>query len=397
MSDRSSGPDLDRAVEASLSASSFPERDWERQARAIEARLAKSVRGSTDARLLSAPLPVEPGEPAAASATATPLANSGVRPQSLADIARRSVEKKQASEREMARASLAIAAQQRPRREEAEARTDPAQPKPKSVEVSPAATAALVPNDGPLQPRRVLEPSPRSLTLKASVGIAALAVAAAALISLGRAQPSAPESAQTARAVVPASTPRASARQSPSAAEQAEPRAVDPGARAAEAAPARPDALALSAASSRPHASPSPSAQSGKVMASESRPALAAVPPTLRNQAAAKPAGQALPADPELRPADSTGAELSARPSTGAVQAALGAVMSGARRCVAGDAAASSAVVVFGSDGRVQGVTVTGPAAGKSSGACIEAQLRRARVQPFAAANFSVNATVRPD
>lgn len=85
------------------------------------------------------------------------------------------------------------------------------------------------------------------------------------------------------------------------------------------------------------------------------------------------------------------------KPSSGAVQAALGAVMSGARHCVAGDDAPSSAVVRFGSDGRVQGVVVSGPAAGKASGACIEAQLTRARVQPFAASNFSVNATLRPD
>jgi hypothetical protein len=88
---------------------------------------------------------------------------------------------------------------------------------------------------------------------------------------------------------------------------------------------------------------------------------------------------------------------MPAKPSSGAVQAALGAVMSGARHCVAGDDTPSSAVVVFGSDGRVQRVNVSGSAAGKSSAACIEAQLSRARVQPFAAANFSVSATVRPE
>jgi len=40
---------------------------------------------------------------------------------------------------------------------------------------------------------------------------------------------------------------------------------------------------------------------------------------------------------------------------------------------------------------------VSGAAAGKPSGSCIEAQLGRARVQPFAASSFSVSATVRPD
>jgi len=117
------------------------------------------------------------------------------------------------------------------------------------------------------------------------------------------------------------------------------------------------------------------------------------------DRAASATAGvdNSLPPDPGLRPADSRGGELPAKPTTGAVQAALGSVMSGARHCVAGDDTPSSAVVVFGSDGRVQQVTVSGAAAGKSSAACIEAQLSRARVQPFAAANFSVSATVRPE
>ena len=117
------------------------------------------------------------------------------------------------------------------------------------------------------------------------------------------------------------------------------------------------------------------------------------------DRTAATPAGvaQSLPPDPALRPADSRGGDLPAKPSTGAVQAALGSVMNGARHCVAGDDRPSSAVVVFGSDGRVQHVTVSGAAAGKSSASCIEAQLSRARVQPFAAANFSVSATVRPE
>ncbi len=104
-----------------------------------------------------------------------------------------------------------------------------------------------------------------------------------------------------------------------------------------------------------------------------------------------------LPPDPGLRPADSSGGQLPVKPSSGAVQAALGAVLSGARHCVAGDDAPSSAVVLFGSDGRVQSVSVSGPAAGKAAGQCIQAQLTKARVQPFAASNFSVNTTIRPD
>jgi hypothetical protein len=122
----------------------------------------------------------------------------------------------------------------------------------------------------------------------------------------------------------------------------------------------------------------------------------------LEDEPAPAPVAQAapektLPPDPTLKPADSNTGALPTKPSTGAVQAALGSVMSGARHCVAGDDGPSSAVVVFGSDGRVQGVSVSGPAAGKASAACIQAQLGKARVQPFAAATFSVNATVRPE
>jgi hypothetical protein len=116
-----------------------------------------------------------------------------------------------------------------------------------------------------------------------------------------------------------------------------------------------------------------------------------------RAAAPAEQPGKALPPDAALRPADSTGGAMPVKPSTGAVQAALGAVMSDARHCVAGDESASSAVVVFGSDGRVKSVTVAGPAAGKPSATCIERQLSRARVQPFAATSFSINTAVRPD
>ncbi len=94
MSERRSAADLGSSTEALLAAFPFPERDWESDARAIEARFAEA--GPTDALLLAAPLPAEPGEPNGTPATATPLTNSGVRTQSLAELARRSVEKKQA-------------------------------------------------------------------------------------------------------------------------------------------------------------------------------------------------------------------------------------------------------------------------------------------------------------
>jgi hypothetical protein len=89
-------------------------------------------------------------------------------------------------------------------------------------------------------------------------------------------------------------------------------------------------------------------------------------------------------------------AALPEKPSTGAVQVAVGAVMGAARACVAGQAAASRATMQFASDGRVSAVTVSGPAAGTAAEGCIQTALRGARVQPFARAVFQVNLSIRP-
>ena len=87
---------------------------------------------------------------------------------------------------------------------------------------------------------------------------------------------------------------------------------------------------------------------------------------------------------------------MTERPSAGAAQAAVGAVLGAARACVAGQPQPSSAQLVFGSDGQVASVAVGGPAAGTPSAACIESALKKARVQPFAASSFSLGVTVRP-
>jgi hypothetical protein len=99
-----------------------------------------------------------------------------------------------------------------------------------------------------------------------------------------------------------------------------------------------------------------------------------------------------------LRPAEltSNGGGVSDRPSTGAAQAAVGAVLGAARGCLVGQPAASSATLVFGSSGEVTSVGVNGPAAGTPAAACIKSALGKARVQPFAAPSFSLGVTVRP-
>jgi hypothetical protein len=374
VNDRRSSSDLGSSAEATLGAFPFPERDWENDARSVEARLTDSLRGSTEALLLAAPLPSESDEPSSLSASTTPLTNSGVRTQSLAELARRSVEKKQAHERQMARESLALAAQQRQR-------PLPSEALPKAASVKDAPAIAV--------PKASASLDASKRVPKVALALPALALAAAAAFWFKQPGPAALPS----NAVVPVAPSAISAAplaiHHPTASEDA-PRGIDPNSLPGEAAPPPDSASAklVPTSGSAGLASAAPASAS----AFASKLALKG------NRAASEPAvDQSMPPDPSLRPADSRGGELAAKPTTGAVQAALGSVMSGARHCVAGDDAPSSAVVVFGSDGRVQRVTVSGPAAGKSSATCIEAQLSRARVQPFAAANFSVSATVRPE
>jgi hypothetical protein len=369
VNDRRSSSDLGSNAEATLSSFPFPERDWESDARAVEARLADNLEASTDALLLAAPLPSEADEPSSLSATTTPLTHSGVRTQSLTEMARRSVEKKQASERQMARESLALAAQQRA-----------AQSEPPYASASPSPVA---PFEAPRVSGLVAKSDPWP---KVALALPALGLAAAALLWFKQPEPAAaPLVTNPVVAAAPSvSTPRVNApsavADNPPTVAQDLPRGVDPNSLPGEEATAATEPTPAKVASAPGKAGAS------KVAVKDDR-------------GAATTAGvaQSLPPDPALRPADSRGGDLPAKPSTGAVQAALGSVMNGARHCVAGDDRPSSAVVVFGSDGRVQHVTVSGAAAGKSSASCIEAQLSRARVQPFAAANFSVSATVRPE
>jgi len=376
VNDRRSSSDLGSTAEATLGAFPFPDRDWESDARSVEARLTDGVRGSTDAQLLAAPLPSETDEPSSLSATATPLTNSGVRTQSLAELARRSVEKKQANERQMARESLALAAQQRQK-------LAPSEPQPAAVQARDAAAVATPPARPSVA---VATPFP-----KVALALPVLALAAAALFWFRQPEPAALVStvvapaAPSAVAVGPVAV-GAVADNHPTS--QDAPRGIDPNSLPGEATRAPDSAGAkLAGNGNGPTSAPAPAnGGAGKLALKGDRAA-----------SNATSVDRSLPPDPALRPADSRGGELPAKPTTGAVQAALGSVMSGARHCVAGDDAPSSAVVVFGSDGRVQQVTVSGSAAGKSSATCIEAQLSRARVQPFAASNFSVNATVRPE
>lgn len=101
---------------------------------------------------------------------------------------------------------------------------------------------------------------------------------------------------------------------------------------------------------------------------------------------------------PPLKPAELSHGSggLPDRPSSGAVQAAVGSVLGAARSCLAGQLEPSNARVLFVSDGSVQSVQISGPAAGTPAASCIESAFKKARVQPFAAPSFSFGTKVRP-
>jgi hypothetical protein len=91
---------------------------------------------------------------------------------------------------------------------------------------------------------------------------------------------------------------------------------------------------------------------------------------------------------------DSSG--LPDTPAPGAVNVARSQYLGEARRCVVGHEQPSNAIVVFSSDGRVQSVSVTGPAAGTPAEACIKSALGKTRVEPFAKPTFSIPVPIRP-
>jgi len=117
--------------------------------------------------------------------------------------------------------------------------------------------------------------------------------------------------------------------------------------------------------------------------------------PALADKSPAKKKEEGEPDDAKMRPAESSGG-IPEKPALGAVQAAVGAVLGSARACVAGQDGTSQATIVFGSDGRVQSVAISGPAAGTNAEPCIKAALTKARVQPFSRQSFAASTAIRP-
>ena len=124
-----------------------------------------------------------------------------------------------------------------------------------------------------------------------------------------------------------------------------------------------------------------------------------------------KPADLASAMAPAVGPVDKPGAEVPAprpasddnrnqnipeQPSQGSVQSAIGAVIGGAKACVAGADDISRATVTFTSAGTVSSVSVSGWAAAHGKSGCIEAALKAAKVGAFSKPSYSVPVPIRP-
>ncbi len=381
----------------------FPagEPDFEAQALAIEARLKAEAPASSDDLFAPPDLAAEPGEPAADSrvrAAAAPKSN-------FAEMARKSLHKPQDDAAQLAKELLAATAQsRRPTAEMVE--------RVRAAGKAPSATATPLPNSEAAQrPSGVVAraepvaaaaaapaaPSSNRGSVVALVG-SALALAAAFVLFV-RSQSAETENATSAalarekaahaNASPAANTPPSIAAMPKSegvltpeeltAAPAAQARAMP-----APGAPAKVAGGALAAGAGKVATAPSAAAPSAVVLEEDAQPAQAV--------ALAEPPPKAEPtSEPELKPAEGNSGSVPLTPSAGAVSTALSSVRSSAQACLAGQNDPVSAVVTFAPDGRVLRVSAGGP-----SGACIQAALSKARIQPFARESFSATTTIRP-
>ncbi|MGC4089698.1 MAG: hypothetical protein QM756_17780 [Polyangiaceae bacterium] len=418
---------LAASVEALLSAVPTPEReDWEALAAQIDQRVRETEAKSTAPLWLMAPLPDEAHEPGATarveaapaadssgqasqnlpaappppaslpSAAATPLPNPAGTP-SLAALARSVAHKASRPESaRIAQESLSAAAAARAQTEAvAERQRARPTPPPRRGEARPTPPP-------PPSARPAPSSAPRRSELGPWIAIGGLSFAlAVALIVIARGREPQIVVAPAPPPVAAPSTPAAGvAVAAPQAAPVAPPQAEVVAAVPASALPLSPKPLgSVAAAAPRAGAEQLAMAARSAPAADVARPAPEAIQ-LEETPAKSKPVAVAAPepaaATSGMRPAaGAPSGGLPNRPSTGAVQAAVGSVMGAARACVAGGAA-SQAQLTFGSDGAVTSVVVGPPAAGTAAASCIEGALKRARVAPFTNPSFSLGVWVRP-
>jgi hypothetical protein len=383
----------------------FPatEPDFEAQAQAIQARLKGSPGGMVFDDWLKTPeLAAEPGEPGLPSSvrSAKPKSN-------FAEMARKSVQKKDDSV-ELAKELLAAAAQNRRptaemvERVRAAGRAAPTStPLPASERAIDEAqrTSGVVARTATTErPPRAVAPAStnnRGTIIGIAGGVLALAACVALFVRSGG------EDSRTRAALAAqkaADAPVAAARKPETASPT--PKANDGVLLSPEALEAAPtpragrveakSALKGGAATGTPPAAP----------AAKSAPSAEAKPEAVVLEEDPQPAEPAPvphkldPApEPALKPAEgnTAGGSVPLNPSAGALSTALNAVRGGAQACLAGQTDPVTATVTFASDGHVLRVSASGP-----SGACIQAALSKAHIAPFAKDSFSATTTIRP-
>lgn len=381
----------------------FPlnEPDFEAQAQAILARLKGSPGGVVFDDLLRVPeLGAEPGEPSSSSPRAASAPKSN-----FAEMARRSVQKKDDST-ELAKELLAATAQsRRPNAEMVErvraagrgaASSTPLPATPTASSASDEAERAsgvVARTATTVRPRAATPSGNRGVVLGAVGGLLALAACVALYLRSGG-----EEQTQTSAALAAQKAADAPAAVAP---EPAAPAVVA----TSNTGIVSPEALAAAPQAATTVASKPSSAKSGGMAASAPAAAAVAAPAPSAGNATqpeavvleddpqpAQPAAKAEPApEPALKPAEGNTASVPLSPSAGAVSTALSSVRSGAQACLAGQTDPVNAVVTFSSDGHVLRVSAGGP-----SGACIQAALSKAHIAPFAKESFSATTTIRP-
>lgn len=389
---------LQAGAEELLTAFPAGEPDFEAQAKAIEARVLGTATDAEPAELLKAPeLAAEPGEPALASSV-----RSAEAPKSnFAEMARRSLQKKEDDGVALAKELLAATAQSRRpsaemvERVRAAGKSVAAAPTPAIAADDPGRSSGVVSRAEPAGPA----PAPAAKGRGALVGFVtgALALAACLALYVKTGQPESSTSAALA-AEKAAAAPREphAAKEAPGTAAPAvdvqQNGVVNPEsmAQVAAAAPAAPVAKATSKAGAA-EGTAVPAGAASVAAATPPAVVLEEDPEQVKVASPSEPPPQAEPAAEALKPAEGTSGGVPLTPSAGAVSTALGSVRGNAQACLAGQTDPVSAVVTFASDGHVLRVTAAGP-----SGACIQAALSKARIQPFARDSYSAPLTVRP-
>jgi hypothetical protein len=397
--------------------------EWEESANTIMNRVGVTRIGSTPDGVLEAPLPEEPDERGREAPRAAPSEAPPGEP-SLAEIARAAVSAAQAETREVAREGLLAAelGRKSPPREVAPAPRELVDAASLQGRIVRVPDPAPVPQDRPPPPPKIAKheapaanavaeamahsevPAPPSHERRHPGGavvvgsLLALAAAVSLFVSFGH------HSASVAKVSASAEQPTAVAKnepEAPKAITAVEPSAL-PSASARERGVAKDDELALA----EPVAQPSPASAPAAVASKEKALAFHVKKESAPN------AGKLVLEEQQEAPTQNGVASLhgstnagvgvsampaSERPSTGAIQAALGSVLTSARGCLAGQDAGARALVTFeGRTGHVKSVKVVGAEPGSPAESCVRAALMGARLPPFSDPDFTASITVRP-